>query len=194
MASPPGVKPLEPNQRRPRLAELPGDGRGTTTTTPLPGTDIIPNDRRTRVECLPLLHALGPFNGPLTSRYPMSINMNLSRTQEAGWPSTPPPLDHRSIRGRDDCILPHCPRARRTAMATASTSTLHRRLERLQSALHCKFSVPLRQTGATMRPQIHQAPGGRNSLIVPQKVPDHEKSYPRGHRGGRDRGLLQRIQ
>jgi hypothetical protein len=29
---------------------LPGDGRGTTTTTPLPGTDIIPDDRRTRVE------------------------------------------------------------------------------------------------------------------------------------------------
>jgi hypothetical protein len=91
--SPLGVKPPEPNQRRPRLAELPGDGRGTTTTTPLPGTDIIPDDRRTHVECPPLLHALGPFNGPLTSRYPMSINMNLSRTQEAGWPSTPPPLE-----------------------------------------------------------------------------------------------------
>jgi hypothetical protein len=93
MASPLGVKPPESNQRRPRLAELPGDGRGTTTTTPLPGTDIIPDDRRTHVECPPLLHALGPFNGPLTSRYPMSINMNLSRTQEAGWPSTPPPLE-----------------------------------------------------------------------------------------------------
>jgi hypothetical protein len=53
---------------------------------------------------------------------------------------------------------------------------------------------PLRQTSATMGPQIHQAPGGRNSPVVPQKVPDHEKSYPRGHGGGRDRGLLQRIQ
>jgi hypothetical protein len=59
----------------------------------LPGTDIIPDDRKTRVECLPLLHALGPFNGPLTSRYPMSTNMNLSRIQGAGWPSTPPPLE-----------------------------------------------------------------------------------------------------
>jgi hypothetical protein len=36
---------------------------------------------------------------------------------------------------------------------------MHRRLERLQSALHRQLSVPLRQTGATMGPQIHQAPG-----------------------------------
>jgi hypothetical protein len=79
-------------------------------------------------------------------------------------------------------------------MAVTSTSTLHRRLERLQSTLHRQFSVPLRQTGATMGPQIHQAPGGRNSPVVPQKVPDHEKSYPRGRGGSRDRGLLQRIQ
>jgi hypothetical protein len=44
------------------------------------------------VEYPPLLHALGPFNGPLTSRYPTSTSMNLSRIWEAGWPSTPPPL------------------------------------------------------------------------------------------------------
>jgi hypothetical protein len=78
-------------------------------------------------------------------------------------------------------------------MATTSTPALHRRLERLQSTLHRQLSVPLRQTSATMGPQIHQAPGGRNSPVVPQKVPDHEKSYPQGHGGGRDRGLLQRI-
>jgi hypothetical protein len=84
MASQLGVRPPKLSQQRPRLAVLPGDGRGTTTTTPLPGTDIIPDDKKTRVECLPLLHALGPFNGPLTSRYPMSTNMNLSRTQGAG--------------------------------------------------------------------------------------------------------------
>jgi hypothetical protein len=64
MASPLGVKPPEPNQRRPQLAELPGDGRGTTTTTPLPGTNIIPDDKRTHVEYPPLLHALGLFSGP----------------------------------------------------------------------------------------------------------------------------------
>jgi hypothetical protein len=88
-----GVRPPELSRRRPRLAEPPGDGRGTTTTTPLPGTDIIPDNRKTRVECLHLLHALGPFNGPLTSRYPMSTNMNLSRIQEDGWPFTPPLLE-----------------------------------------------------------------------------------------------------
>jgi hypothetical protein len=93
MASQLGVRPQELCRQRPRLAVLPGDGRGTTTTTPLPGTDIIPDDKKTRVECLPLLHALGPFNGPLTSRYQMSTNMNLSRIQEAGWPSTPPLLE-----------------------------------------------------------------------------------------------------
>jgi hypothetical protein len=84
MASQLEVRPPELSQQWPRLAVLPGDGRGTTTTTPLPGTDIIPDDKKTRVECLPLLHALGPFNGPLNSRYPMSTNMNLSRTQGAG--------------------------------------------------------------------------------------------------------------
>jgi hypothetical protein len=81
------------SQQRPRPAVLPGDGRGTTTTTPLPGTDIIPDDKKTRVECQPLLHAVGPFNGPLTSRYQMSTNMNLSRIHEASWPSTPPLLE-----------------------------------------------------------------------------------------------------
>jgi hypothetical protein len=66
--------------------------------------------------------------------------------------------------------------------------------ERLQPTLHRQLPVPLRQTGATMGPQIHQAPGGRNSPVVPQKVPDHEKSFPRGRGGGSDRGLLQTIQ
>jgi hypothetical protein len=50
MASQLGVRPPEPSQQRPRLLVLPGDGRGTTITTLLPGTDIIPDDRRTRVE------------------------------------------------------------------------------------------------------------------------------------------------
>jgi hypothetical protein len=50
MASQLGVRQLEPSQQRPRLAVQLGVGRGITTTTPLPGTDIIPDDRRTRVE------------------------------------------------------------------------------------------------------------------------------------------------
>jgi hypothetical protein len=108
MASQLGVRPPELSRQRPRLAVLPGDGRGTTTTTPLPGTDIIPNDKKTRVECLPLLHALGPFNGPLTSRYPMSTNMNLSRIQEAGWPSVGTMLrrrrSYREKRSSDEAV------------------------------------------------------------------------------------------
>jgi hypothetical protein len=81
-----------PGPSRPRLQLVapPEDGRGTTTTTPLPGIDIIIVDKRTRVEYRHLLHASGPFNAPLTSRSPTSTNTNLSRIRETGWPSTPP--------------------------------------------------------------------------------------------------------
>jgi hypothetical protein len=85
-----GVRPPGPSRPRLRLVAPPGDSRGTTTTTPLPGTDIIIDDKRTHVEYRRLLHALGTFNGPLTSRSPTLTNMNLSKIQEAGWPSTPP--------------------------------------------------------------------------------------------------------
>jgi hypothetical protein len=91
MASLRGVRPPELSQQRLRLVARPGDGRGTMTTTPLPGTDIIINDRRTRVEYRRSLHASGPFNGPLTSKSPMSTSTSLSRIRETGWPSTPPP-------------------------------------------------------------------------------------------------------
>jgi hypothetical protein len=86
-----GVRPLELSRQRLRPATQPGDGRGTTTTTPLPGTDIIIADRRTHVEYRRSLHVSGPFNGPLISKSPTSTSMSLSRIQEAGWPSTPPP-------------------------------------------------------------------------------------------------------
>jgi hypothetical protein len=61
---PRGVKPQELSRQRLRLVAQPGDGRGTTTTTPLPGTDIIIDDRRTHVEYRHSLRAFGPFNGP----------------------------------------------------------------------------------------------------------------------------------
>ena len=78
-ARPPGL-----SRQQLQLVVPPGDGRGTTTTTPLPGTDIVPDDRRTRAEYPLLLRALGPFNGLPTSRYPMSTNMNLCRIQGVG--------------------------------------------------------------------------------------------------------------
>jgi hypothetical protein len=86
-----GVRPPELSRQRLRPAAQPGDGRGTTTTTPLPGTNIIIADRRTHVEYRRSLHVSGPFNGPLTSKSPTSTNTSLSRIWEAGWPSTPPP-------------------------------------------------------------------------------------------------------
>jgi hypothetical protein len=86
-----GVRPPELSRQRPRPAAQPGDGRGTTTTTPLPGIDTIIIDRRTHVEYRRSLHVSGPFNGPLTSKSPMSTSTSLSRIREAGWPSIPLP-------------------------------------------------------------------------------------------------------
>jgi hypothetical protein len=78
-----GVRAPGLGQQRLQLVAPPGDGRGTMTTTPLPRTDIIIDDKRTRVEYRHLLHASGPFSGPLTSRSPTLTNMNPSRIREA---------------------------------------------------------------------------------------------------------------
>jgi hypothetical protein len=87
-ASQHGVRPPGLSRQRLRLVAPPGDGRGTMTTTPLPGTDIIIFNKRTRVEYRRLPHASAPFSGPLTSRSPTLTNMSPSRIQEVGWPST----------------------------------------------------------------------------------------------------------
>jgi hypothetical protein len=42
-------------------------------------------------------------------------------------------------------------------MATTPALTLHRRLERLQSAFYRQLPIPLRQAGAAMGPQSHGA-------------------------------------
>jgi hypothetical protein len=86
-----GVRPPELSRQRLRLVARHGDGRGTTTTTPLPGIDIITDDRRMCVEYRRSLHASGPSNGPLTSKSPTLTSTSLSRIREAGWLSTPPP-------------------------------------------------------------------------------------------------------
>jgi hypothetical protein len=85
MASQHEVKPLELSQQRLQLVAQPGDGRDSTSATPLPGTDSTVVDRKTRVEYLRSLRISRPFNGLQTSRSPMSTHTSLSRTQEAGW-------------------------------------------------------------------------------------------------------------
>jgi hypothetical protein len=84
------VRPPELSRQRLQLATRPGDGRGTTSTTPIPGTDINIVDRRTRAEYRRSLHVSKPFNGPLTSKSPTSTSTSLSRTREVGWLYTPP--------------------------------------------------------------------------------------------------------
>jgi hypothetical protein len=84
------VKPPELSRQRLQPAARPGDGQGTTSTTPLPGTDIIIIDRRTHVKYQRSLHVSGPFSAPLTSKSPTSTSTSLSRTQEPGCLSTPP--------------------------------------------------------------------------------------------------------
>jgi hypothetical protein len=84
------VRPPELSRQRLRPVARPGDGRGTTSTTPHPGTDIIIVDNRTHVGYRRSLHVSGPSSGPLTSKSPTWTSTNLSRTQEAGWLSTPP--------------------------------------------------------------------------------------------------------
>jgi hypothetical protein len=84
------VKPPGLSRQQLQLAAPPGDGQGSTPTTPLPGTNITIVDKKTRVEYRRSPLVSGPFSGPLTSKSPMSTSTNLSRTQEASWLSTPP--------------------------------------------------------------------------------------------------------
>jgi hypothetical protein len=83
------VRPPGLSWQQLQLAAQPGDGRGSTLTIPLPGTDTTTVDRKTRVEYRRLLHVSGPFSGPLTSRSPTSTSTSLSRTREAAWSSIP---------------------------------------------------------------------------------------------------------
>jgi hypothetical protein len=78
------VRPLGLSRQRPQLVAQPGDGRGSTSATPLPGTDTTIVDRRTRVEYPHSLRISWPFSGPQTSKSPTSTSTSLSRTREAG--------------------------------------------------------------------------------------------------------------
>jgi hypothetical protein len=80
MASLHAVRPPGLSRQQLQLAAQLGDGRDSTSTTPLPGTDTTNVDRKTRVEYRRLLHVSRPFSGPLTSRSPTSTSTSLSRT------------------------------------------------------------------------------------------------------------------
>jgi hypothetical protein len=97
---------------------------------------------------------------PLTSKSPTSTSTSLSRTGRLVGCLHHRCPSHWGNRRCDDCVLAHRPQAGCVAMATTTTPTLHRRLERLHSALHRQLPISLRQTGAAMGPQIHQAPRG----------------------------------
>jgi hypothetical protein len=84
------VRPLGLSRQRLQLVAQPGDDRGTTSATPLPGTDTTIVDKRTRVGYLCSLRVSGPLGGPQTSKSPTSTSTSLSRTREAGWLSIPP--------------------------------------------------------------------------------------------------------
>jgi hypothetical protein len=58
------VRPPGLSWQRLQLAAQPGDGRGSTSATPLPGTDTTIVDRRTRVEYQRSLRVSRPFSGP----------------------------------------------------------------------------------------------------------------------------------
>jgi hypothetical protein len=58
------VRPLELSRQRLQLVALLGDGRDSTSATPLPRTGTMVVDMRTSVEYLRSLCVSGPFNGP----------------------------------------------------------------------------------------------------------------------------------
>jgi hypothetical protein len=128
---------------------------------------------------------------------PMSISTSPSRTREAGWQSTRPPSGgpgHWSNRGCHDSILAHCPGAGRAAVASTSTVVLHQWLGRFQLSVCREFPIPFRQAGATMGPQICQAPERRDPLLISQEILNHEEPHSWSRGGSRYQWLLSWIQ
>jgi hypothetical protein len=120
------VRPLELSRRWLQLVAQPGDGRDSTSATPLPGTGTTVIDGKTRVEYLRSLCVSGPFNGPQTSRSPTSTNMSLTGPERLVGRLYDRRRGHWGNLRCDDYILAHHPRARCTAMATTPTLALHR--------------------------------------------------------------------
>jgi hypothetical protein len=146
------VAPPMLSRLHPQLVAHSGDGRDDRLSTPLPRTDHTNADRNRRAQSPRLLHVSRPSSGPqlqgFQCRQVRGPGRLVGRLHDCR-------SSHRSARGHNYNVFAHCPGAGLTAVALTSTPTLHRRLERLQSALHRHLSVPLRQASAAMGPQIH---------------------------------------
>jgi hypothetical protein len=123
------VAPPELCRLGPQLVARPRDSRDDTPPTPLPGTDITNADKKTHAGSPRLLCVSGPSNGPLTSKSPTSTSTSLSKTRGLVGRLHDRRSSHWGDIRRNDSIFSHRPRARHTAVATTSASTLHRRLE-----------------------------------------------------------------
>jgi hypothetical protein len=87
--------------------------------------------------------------------------------------------DRRGNRGCQDSVPTHCTRAGCTAVASASAATLHQRLRRFQLSICRKFPIPFGQTGATMGPQIYQAPEQRDPPLISQEISNLRNHIPK---------------
>jgi hypothetical protein len=123
------VAPPELSRLRPRLVARFGGGRDDTLPTPLPGTDLMNADRKTRAESPRLLRVSRPFSGPqLQGLQRRQVRAQVGPGWLVGHLHNCRP-GHRGDGGCDDGVFAHCPMARRTIVASTSTPTLHRRLE-----------------------------------------------------------------
>jgi hypothetical protein len=135
------VAPPELSRLRPRLVAHSGDGRDNTLPTPLPETDLTNADRKIRAESPRLLCVSGPSSGPQLQ----GLQRRQVRAQAGpGWLVSHLHDRRPGFRGNGRCndgVFAHHPRARRTTVALTSATTLHRRLERFQSAFYRQLPV-----------------------------------------------------
>jgi hypothetical protein len=122
----------------------PTRGRSRRHTTSSPPRDR-PYERRQEDTCgvSTLTPRLRAIQWPPTSKSRTSTSMSPSRTQGLVGHLHDRRLDRWGDGRRNDSVFAHRPRARRTAVAPTSATTLHLRLERLQSVFYRQLLVSL---------------------------------------------------
>jgi hypothetical protein len=124
-ASRPEVAPPKLSRLRPQLVAHSGDGRDDTLPTPLPETDLTNTDRKTRSESLRLLLVSGPSSAPqLQGLQRRQVRARAGPEWLVGRLHDRRP-GRRGDERHNDSVFAHCPRARRTAVAPTSATTLH---------------------------------------------------------------------